>query len=71
MDDDGLVARLLHDDETGLLTTAERDGGDGDPEPDRRGPESDPLEPESVSAEHAAFVLAGAALTLLVILNAL
>ena len=76
MDDDGPIDRLLSDDEDGQPTTSaggpdsERASGEGaDPGP--AGPDEGPLEPESVSTEHAAFVLVGAALTLIVIVSAL
>lgn len=47
------------------------DAADVDDVDDADGPERPPLEPGSVTPEHAAFVLVGAALTLVVISTAL
>lgn len=80
--DGGPVDRLVGDDDAGdddgddgdewRFSVAEvgPDADEGAGDAAAVGPERPPIEPESVSPEHAAFVLAGAVLTLVVILNA-
>ncbi|MFB6281651.1 MAG: hypothetical protein ABEH40_06510 [Haloferacaceae archaeon] len=81
MADSGPIDRLLgagggdsdgdgDGDDEWRFSVAEVGPDDGAGEDGPRPPEREPIEPEPVSPEHAAFVLAGAALTVLVVVGA-
>ncbi|MFB6302813.1 MAG: hypothetical protein ABEH78_08140 [Haloferacaceae archaeon] len=75
--DEGPITRLLgggndgdEEEEDEWQFSLDEVGPDAAETPDAAEPER-PLEPESVSLEHAAFVIAGVALTLYIVLTAL